>query len=86
MAKQTAWGNLLWDWHVAVQEHERLCPFSQNAVFFGDCLLALPSSGGWQFVPLCLLCSPATPDGVDVRCSHAALELSQRGRNISFSS
>lgn len=46
MAKQTAWGKLLWDWHLAAQEHEQLCLFSQNPVFLRDCLLAFLAPGG----------------------------------------
>lgn len=45
-AKQTAWGKLLWDWHLAVQEHEQLCLLSQNPVFLRDCLLAFLAPGG----------------------------------------
>lgn len=46
MAKQTAWGKLLWDWHLPAQEHEQLCLFSQNAVFVRDCFLAFLAPGG----------------------------------------
>lgn len=46
MAKQTAWGKLLWGWHLAAQEHEQLCLFSQNPVFFRDCFLAFLAPGG----------------------------------------
>lgn len=48
MAKQTAWGKLLWDWQLllAVQYHEQLCLFPQNPVFLRDCLLAFPAPGG----------------------------------------
>lgn len=44
--KQIAWGKLLWDWHLAVQEREQLCLFPQNPVFLRDCLLAFPAPGG----------------------------------------